>query len=314
MISRREALGVLGATALTVSRPARASSQPLPVVRVGAQPDDDVTPVLYGIRSGIFERLGLSVKVQRAPGGAAIASAVAGGSIDIGHSNMLPLIIAHTRGLAFTIVAGAGLYLADHPDGALVVAADAPIRTASDLNGKIASVPSLRDIFQLAIMAWVDRQGGDSSTVKFIEVPNAVVPEALGQRRIDAAMLVNPSLIAALDTQKVRVLAHSFDALAERFLIAAWFCDETYAQRNHDLIRRFREGIRQAASYTNTHPQETVAVLASFSRIKADLIKRMQRNIAELSLNPKDIQPLIDASVKYKLIANGFPARELTAS
>lgn len=308
------ALGALGGAAMALAAPVRANSQQHTVVRLGAQPDDDITPILFGIKTGIFTKLGLDVQVGSSTGGSAIAAAVAGGSIDIGHANLVALLTAHLRGLPFTIVAGSGTYVAEHPDAALVVAKDSPVKSAAELNGKTASMPGLRDIFQIGIMAWMDQSGGDSATLKFLEIPNVVVPVALQQGRTDTAMLINPSLVSALDTGKVRILAHSFDAIAKRFLIAAWFCTNQYVTQNPDVIHRFVVGLRQAASYTNAHPADTVDMLSSYSQINVDLIKRMQRSITALTLDPIEIQPVIDLAAKYKIIERAFPATELIAS
>ena len=48
---------------------------------------------------------GLDVDIQLLQSGSAVASAVAGGAIDIGLSSFVPLAVAHTKGIPFVIVA-----------------------------------------------------------------------------------------------------------------------------------------------------------------------------------------------------------------
>jgi ABC-type nitrate/sulfonate/bicarbonate transport system substrate-binding protein len=57
----------------------------LVTVRVGAAPDEQSKPILWAQQSGLFARNGLDVSiVPLTGGGAAIAAAVTGGSLDIG--------------------------------------------------------------------------------------------------------------------------------------------------------------------------------------------------------------------------------------
>src|SRR5271170_8428504 len=39
----------------------------------------------------------------------------------------------------------------------------------------------------LTISAWVDKDGGDSRTIKWVEIPNSAIAEALVQHRVDVA-------------------------------------------------------------------------------------------------------------------------------
>jgi NitT/TauT family transport system substrate-binding protein len=312
--SRRRALGRLGAVALVTALPLRGRTQALVPLRVASAPDDDVTPILYGQQTGIFRRLGLDVQLQAASSGAAVAAAVAGGAIEIGKSSLIAVIAAHARAVPFTVVAGSGLYVAETPNAGLIVAKDARLRSGADLAGKTASCAALKDLSQLATMAWVDQHGGDSSAVKFLELPASAVPEALQQGRIDASTVANPLLAEALDTGKIRLLGRSFDAIARRFAIATWFATRDFTAKNPDVTRRFADGLRQAATYTNAHPVETIPLLANFAKIKPETIAHMQRNLIATTLDPNDYQPVINAAAKYKLIAAGFSATELLAA
>src|ERR1700691_1356873 len=120
-----------------VPRALRAQSTDLIARRVGAALDDQSKRVFYALDAGLFAKAGLDVGlVALSGGGAAIAAAVAGGSLDLGKSNVLELIAAHVRGLPFTIVGpGAGTGAFDH-NGAIIVPVASPIRSARDLAGK----------------------------------------------------------------------------------------------------------------------------------------------------------------------------------
>lgn len=301
-------LAALGALA-----PSRAFGQGLTAVRAGSTLDDAVTPVLYGLKAGLFRDAGLDVQLSGFASGNALTAAVAGGSIDVGKSSQIPLIAAHVRGAPFCIVAGAAEYSSDAPTTVLIVAKDSPLRTAADLNGKTISTTALTDVNQLATEAWVDAHGGDARTLRFVEYSNSAAPEAVEQGRIDAATLSNPVLAQALQTGRVRIFAPVFDAIGKRFLTASWFCTEDYVARNTETVRRFVAVLRRASAYTNAHHAETVDLLAGYAHIDPATIRAMNRLTNATRLDPREIQPLIDAAVRYRMIPKAFPARELIA-
>lgn len=302
---------MLAAAAAALGRaPVRA--QVRPSVRFGSALDDTATPVLYGQQSGLFTRLGFdSPDIQVFSSGATITTAVAAGAIDVGKTSLLGLLNAHLRGVSFTIVAGGSLFVSERPSTGLIVAKDAPIRTGAELNGQTISVPALKSLPQISVQAWVDQHGGDSSTLKFVEVPNVAARAALEQGRVVAAALDNPVLAEALESGKGRLLARDMESIAKRFLIAAWFCTTEYRQRNPDLVRRIGDGIRQASVYANGHQSETVAMSAAFTKVDPELVRKMNRTILATSLDVKEIQPVVDAAAKYKVIERAFPASEL---
>src|SRR5579863_6587500 len=79
-------------------------------LRLASAPDDDVTPVLYAQHAGLFRAAGIDVVITPLANGAAVAAAVAGGSVDVGKSSTMSLINAHARGVPLTIVAPSGFY------------------------------------------------------------------------------------------------------------------------------------------------------------------------------------------------------------
>jgi len=69
--------------------------------------------------------------------------------------------------------------------------------------------------------------------------------------------------------------------------------------------------LRQAAAYTNTHPNETLDILVKNTGIEADVASKMRRAQLSLQWEPALIQPLIDVAAKYKQIPQDFSAAEL---
>jgi NitT/TauT family transport system substrate-binding protein len=280
-------------------------------LQVASSPDDDATPILYAQSAGLFRAAGLDVTLTAATNGAAVAAAVAGGSVDIGKSNILALVTAHARGVPLTLVAPSGVYLSSLANNQILVPKDSAIRSARDLNGKIVAVASLNDLQSLAARSWVDKNGGDAQSVRFVEVPANAVAAALDNGRIDAGALSNPAMAQALSTAKYRGLGSIADAIASRFLTSAWFANADFVRKNPDTVRRFVDVVREASVYANGHHAETVDLLARFSGAEGATIARMARSQFGVTLNSSDIQPLIDTAARYGVIAKSFDAREM---
>ena len=313
--SRKQFVRASGAAAiaLAVSGKAAQSQSPPPAVavRLASAPDEDVTPALYAQEKGLFRRAGLDVHITRSNSGAAVAAAVAGGAVDIGKSSLIALISARARGIPFHLIAPAGEYNTDAPVVGMIVRSDGAIRSARDLNGKTVSVPALKDLFAVATMGWIDAHGGDSSSVRFIELPASAVPQAIAEGRVDAASIANPILGEALDAGKVRLLGRSFDAIAPHFLFACWFCSADYSAKNRDTVDRFVRVIQEAAMYANAHHAEMVDIIARFTLLDPKIVARLTRTTHGVAIDPRQIQPLIDAAVKYKVIPASFDARDM---
>ena len=195
------------------------AASPEPVtIRVAITPIlYDAIPILYAIRTGMFAKAGLDIQFQKIGSGAAITAAVAGGAIDIGKSSASPLYTAFSRGVPVTVIAPGAIYDAKAPNDGLMVLKDAALKTAADLNGATIGLNSLNDISQASIEAWMGANGGDPSTLKFVELPQSAVVGALEEHRIAAGLLTAPLLDAAMIEGKVRVLTPALAAIGPRF-------------------------------------------------------------------------------------------------
>ncbi len=301
----------IAASITATAAPLPAHAQQVTTLRLGATPDDDMTSVLWAEKSGMFRKVGIDVQMVKMHSGAAVAAAVAGGSLEGGKSSLPNIIAAHLRGIPLAIIAPAGISDSSAPYDALLVASDSPIRSAKDLAGKTVSLPALKDLNQVVTSAWVDAHGGDSKTLHFVELPMSAAPTALETHRVDAAVVIYPALYAALQTGKVRALGDAYGAVAPRFLMSGWFASTDWTSKHADVVKAFNRVVVESAQYVNAHHAETAPMIAEFNNLPLGVVQHMTRGIAATSLSPALVQPMIDASLKYGIIARGFPADEL---
>jgi NitT/TauT family transport system substrate-binding protein len=310
--SATRTLAVVLATlaAATPAPPARAQA-PLTVVHVGGVISDDMTPIMYAIRAGLFRREGLDVQVVPSMSGTAMAAAVVSGTYEFGKSSILAAINAHIKNIPLVVVAAGGTYTSKAPFAQLCVANDATVTSGKDLNGKTIGLAALNDLNQLVVSAWVDEHGGDASTLHFVELPNSASAAAIAAHRIDAAVLLEPALSAAVAAKEVRPIAAALDAIAPTFAFETYFTSPDFAQRHPDIVLKFVRVLYEAAAFTNKHHEATAQLMADATKVPLTIVERMPRIDAATSLDPALIQPVIDAAAKYHLVSEAFPARAM---
>ena len=280
-------------------------------IRVAGPPNEGFKDVYYGVQAGIFTKYGLDVEPRITNGGAVVLSGLAGGSYDVAYTNLLPVLQAHAHGLPFQIVAPSTIFSSNHSQNAMLVAKDSPIHTARDLDRKTIGTQSLQDLNSVAMRAWIDKNGGDSSSVHVLEVPSAAAVAALTSHRIDAMALSEPLLTEALQTGKVRVLADPQSTIAETFQAQGFISTTDFVAQHSEAMVRFARAMHESALYNNAHLRQTVGLVSSFSDVPADVIAHSVRSIDGVYVSPQYIQPLIDFAARYGMIPHAFPAEEI---
>lgn len=314
MILRRRSALLGTALLLVAPRAARAQGQLQPTIRVIGPPNDGFKPVFYGVRSGIFRKYNLNVEPTLINSGNAAAAALIGGAAEVAYTNITTAITAHAKGLPLQIIAP-GLLLTTETNGtsAILVLKDGPIRSGRDLNGKNIGLLALGDSMQASVQAWIDQNGGDSRTVKMIEVPPSSVVQMLEEGRVSAAGINEPAVSQAIAGGKVRVIANPLTAIAKAFLAALFGVMGPAADKYPEAMRRFARAMRESSAYTNKHMAETVELVASYSGATPEAVARSVRMTDADYAEPVLIQPVIDVLVKYAVVDRAFPAADLVS-
>lgn len=304
---RRLLLSLLAAAALLAPPyPGRAQETALTIATI---PIDVGAEVFYAQDQGFFKKAGIDAQIQSITNGPAITSAVAAGAVNIGFSNLVSLATAYKRGVPITIIAPAGLYSSAAPTSICAVGLNSAIKSAKDLDGKVFATNGLRNVGEFGPRAWIDANGGDSATVKFIEMPFPEMPLALARGTIDAALLAEPAATEAKG--ETRLLSKCYDGIAKSFLISAYFTTTAWAQAHPALVRKFQDVIRETAAWSNRNHDATAAILAREAKIDPAIAAKMVRSVYPEKLDPAQMQPVIDVTAKYGSLTAPFPAAEM---
>jgi NitT/TauT family transport system substrate-binding protein len=308
---RARLTAALVAVAVGGFAPAPLPAQTLPVVRVATTLNDSGAEVYYAQDMGFFEKAGLHVEIVTLNSAGLLGSSVASGAIDIAETGLSVIATAHQKGLPFVIVAPAGHYSSKAPTTALVALKNSPLKSGGDLNGKTVAVRDINSPAYVGARIWIDQSGGDSKSVKFVEVPDYDVAGALAQGRIDGAVISEPDLQNALAAGTARVVSFVYNSVANDFLLGAYFTTTAFAQAHPEIVRAFASALAQTARWANANPKLSAAILSKYAKSHVD--PAMPRVVYGERTSAALVQPVIDAAAKYGQLTAPFPAAELFA-
>jgi NitT/TauT family transport system substrate-binding protein len=307
-MTRAEAM--LCALCLSMQPPAEAQAQTPPtVLRIGAAANETYAEVYYALDMGFFRDAGLDVDITTMVSGAAIIAGVAGGALDIGGAGATAIANAHIHGLPIYLVAPAGVYSTTSPTSGLIVGKNSAMTKARDLSGKTVAVTTLRDISQVAVMSWIDHNGGDSAKVQFIELPASEMGTAVASGRVDAAFVPEPNFSQTLG--EARLLGRAYDGIAPHFMVIGWMASKAFLEKSPDVAQKFSAVMRRTATWAVKNPVRSAEILAKYSKLPVEVIAATHRTTYSQTLDPKLIQPVIDVCAQYKALPQRFPATEL---
>jgi NitT/TauT family transport system substrate-binding protein len=270
--------------------------------------DSDGFEAFFAQELGMFKRAGLDVEISNLNKGQAAVEAIATGNAQIGIANTLTLAQAREHGLPTSWISPAAVAVNSNPSNAFVVWPSSPIRSARDLNGKTVGTISLSGLIRLTLNAWIDRNGGDSAAVKFVELVPAQVAPALERGTVDAATLTDPMLTAV--RPQIRSLGNPFDGLGSpRIIVSAWFGSNEWLAANPQTVTAFAAAIREAARWANDpkNAKQATAIITKYTGQQQDIGAKSYA----LTFEVPALQPIFDAAVKYKMLAQPITVDKL---
>jgi NitT/TauT family transport system substrate-binding protein len=275
-------------------------------VRLAAPALDATALMFYANEQGFFKNVGLDVELQAMANGEAVTTALTGGAIDIGCSQAVSVFIAFKHGLPIAVIASGGMQTPD--SGMFFVPKDSTAQSGRDLDGKTIACVGIKGLAQLGTQAWLDKTGGNSSTVKFLELSGAQIAVALADGRIDGAFVPEPFVSAS--RKVARAITNPMMAIAPTFLSAPHVAMLPWAKAHPDEIRKFQTAIRNAAIWANKNHERTAEILVRVAHANPEIVAASVRAEYGERLEPAQLQPLINTTAKYDGIP-AFPASQI---
>lgn len=311
-VSRKAAVSTVGSFVFSPLVYAQTSAQTAsPQIVLAAPANDAAGNMLYAVDLGLYEKAGLNVKVTALANPGPLIAAVVSGSVTIAGLPITAAAIARENGIPIVIIAPLALYVRSKPTNALIVLKNSSLQKAADLNGKIIAVRELANMAYFGAKLWIDKNGGDSRTVRWIEIPDTQALAAMQVGRIDAASVSEPALDTAVHGD-ARMLGRVFDAIADRFLIGGCVASEEFAKAHPDIVRKFADVIAATSKWANADPIKSGQILEKYAQ--APVLPGSTRYTYAERLRAADVQPVLDVMVNYGLLKAPMRARALFSS
>jgi len=246
-------------------------------VTLGVIPIIDVAPVYLGQEQGFFEEQGIELELSAGQGGAAIIPGIVGGSLDVGFTNNLSLVIASATGLPLQ-VAASGVDSTGDPalDPFTISTADDSITRPADLAGKRVAVNAVNSIGDAVVKASVEADGGDPSSIQFVELAFPNMTAAMTAGDVDAAWIVEPFVTIGAP-QGVRVLTTPLlDFTDIDVELSTYATSEQFAAENEDVLARFTTAMDQSLEYAQQNTDAVRAILPTYLDMPPELAAKVR--------------------------------------
>lgn len=286
--------------------------QEVATLDVGVLPIADVAPIYLGVEKGFFREENLEVNPQISQGGAAVVTGVVSGDYDFGFAATEPLIVAKSQGLPLQIVATGNQASSDpqEPWTGLMVQEDGPIQELEDLEGETIAVNALQGTAQLTILALLQREGVDVSTLKFTEVPFPDMPAVLASGQFPAVAAVEPFL-APIEEEGGENIAPYFSGLQPGMTIGTYFTNQPKIEEDPELVARFARAMNRSLEYARTHEQEVRDIIGTYTEIPPEALQEIVLPLWRSDLNRPSIQFMADIALEFEFIEDEVDLSEM---
>ena len=244
-------------------------------------------------------------------GGATIIPAILGGSIQIGFSNVISVMLAHSAGLDIRIVCNSfvGGYTkkAGEPGGyatstsGLLVLQESGIRGPKDLEGKKIAVNAIKNIDWIAVWEWMDKNNADPTKVIWVETDFPKMIPALMGKKVDAVQAAEPQK-AILRSQGATLLVNTFYDLRPGLITASFVAKEDWISKNPNQVQGFVSATVKGQDYLNTHPEERNKLFVQYTKTSPEIVKNITWHHWTSKVDLEEMHFLIKLCQKHGLL------------
>ncbi|MCB2175356.1 MAG: ABC transporter substrate-binding protein [Actinomycetales bacterium] len=278
-----------------------ASSMPAEPVKVtiGALTISETAPLWGAVKAGVFADHGLDVTIQPIQGGAQAMPALINGEVDFTVGQPFGVMRARDQGLEVSIISNYAESLREGPDiNSVVTGAGTGITSAKDLSGKTVAVNSLGAAGDLTIKAAVDADGGDSSTIKFVEVAFPDVPAQIEAGNIDAAWVPEPFVSMVVGAGGARVV-DPYQATIPGLPTLVVQATQKTIDEKPELVQAMREALADAFTWSEANESEMRQSLVDNMSLPEDAAANLPLPHFTATIDRTTLQALADLAVRY---------------
>ena len=271
-------------------------------VRVAALPIAETGALWGAMEAGIFAEHGLEIEVVPAQGGANAIPALLSGDIQFAIGQPFGPIRADLQDLGVVIVGNYANSLAEGTDvNAVVALGDSGITRPADLAGKKVSVNTIGAAGDLTIRKAVQDDGGDPSTIEFVEVAFPDVPAQLEAGTMDAAWAPDPFRAMIVGGGGTSVLA-PYQATIPGLSVLTSITTQQLIDEDPDLVAAYSAAMAEALEWASGNEEAVRAAIATNLEIPEEAAAGITLPEFTWQLTAEDIETLGALAVEFEYI------------
>ena len=228
------------------------------------------TPLEIGAEKGIYQKNGIEIEIFSMRGDAQLQQGLAAGNVEFG--------LGSGPGLAFVAkgspVKGVAAFALQPANLTIVVAANSPVKSVTDLKGRklgVTTAGSLTD--------WLAREtsrqqgwGPDGITIVALGAPQSSIA-AMKNGQIDGIVIAAENAYTLEARGEARMLLN-LGSIAKDFHTHIIFARNDLIASNPDQVRRFVKAFFETVAFMRANRDETVAIGAKAMHIEPAIVAR----------------------------------------
>jgi NitT/TauT family transport system substrate-binding protein len=243
--------------AILLALPARAETTK---IAIGYGFTSDTLSAFMAKEAGIFEKHGLDATLTPVNGASNLMAGLFAGSMQFIMSNQTQLLTGVNGGLDLMEVAGgARTTVANDPIG-LVMRPGVKYSEPADLVGKKIAVAGFDSGTYMLLRAWLVMKHVDAKQVDFVEGGMPNMGDLLKSEKVDGVTTVEPFLSKMVNDGVGRLVAKYYTEVLPDQPAIFWVSTRQYVAAHPDVVKAFRESLKEGAVYIHAHPDEARAV------------------------------------------------------
>jgi NitT/TauT family transport system substrate-binding protein len=287
----------------------------LRTVDFGTPSNNDALSVRFGIREGVFERLGIDLRVRTLFGGPAIAAAFDSGEIGIGSLGSPSGLVPLAAGARFKVV-GSGCRQAAH----MYLGVRKSVSSYAELKGCRIGVLSIGSCPSWIVHRMLRCHGLDpGKDVQLVALHDRYprIIELVESGELDACLVTEPNLSIGESRELLDVWAAAYEApYLPRFQWIVRVANEQLLHRDPELVATVLAGCNASAQLAVEHCEPFVHFVAHYygvepSAVQAGMRRELPRYQVNGTLDLDGLELAVDlmhelGGIEQKLVLESF--------
>lgn len=301
-------LALMTTAVLLSAAPALAQNK----VQIGCTATSDCASAMLAIDEGIFKKHGIDAEMVLIGINSNIPAAILSNSIQIGGPTSTVFLQAADGGLDLVAIGGASVMSpVTNKNVAAFVKNGITINSPKDFVGKKVGAPGLGAFLHVLFVKWLIEKGVDPKQVNFVEVTFPTMMDIMKSGSVDAVLTGEPFITRMSNAGLGSVGAYYAAELGRSEPIIFYAASREWAEKNPELVKKFRAAIAEAAPVVNEDREKASASIAKFTKQPLELVKATPPNRSEPVLKPEQLAWWIDIMSSQKMLQTKLDLNKL---